>query len=109
MSRYDPIMATNAVYIIKIGIIKVVANTRVTTRNLNGLIADTSIASICSVTFIEPNSAPMFDPTLPAQIRAVTKGAKARMMAMETSDGSQDVAPNSANDGRDCLVKTRPV
>lgn len=81
----------------------------VTTKYLNGLIADTSIASICSVTFIEPSSAPMLEPTFPEQISDVTNEAKARTMAMEIRDGSHDVAPNSASDGRDCLVKTIPV
>ena len=91
------------------GIIKVVASTLVTTRYLYGLMADTSMASICSVTFIEPSSAPILEPTLPAQISAVTNGANALMMAIETSEGNQEVAPKSANDGRDCFVKTSPV
>src|SRR5579875_1159209 len=100
---------TKALYSISIGIIKVVASTRVTTKNLNGLTADTSMASICSVTFIEPNSAPMLEPTFPAQISDVTSGARARIMAIATSEGNHDVAPNSDKDGRDCLVNTTPV
>src|SRR5690349_19538245 len=92
-----------------IGTITEVAITRLATKNLNGLVADTSIASICSVTFIEPNSAPILEPTLPAVIKAVTSGANARMMAMEISEGSHEEAPNVCKDGRDCLVKTRPV
>lgn len=87
----------------------VVAKTRVTTKNLNGLVPETSIASICSVTFIEPNSAPILEPTFPAVIKAVSKGANERKIAIATSDGSHEVAPNSANEGRDCLVKTIPV
>ena len=51
----------------------------------------------------------MFDPTFPALIRAVTNGASALIIAMETKEGNQEVAPKSANDGLDCLVKTRPV
>src|SRR6187402_3222625 len=87
----------------------VVASTRVHTRYLKGLVPDTSIASICSVTRMEPNSAPMLEPTLPAAISAVTNGANARIIAIDTSDGSHEVAPNSANDGRDCLVKITPT
>ncbi len=87
----------------------VVAMTRVTTRNLNGLTAETSIASICSVTRIEPSSAPMLEPTRPALMSEVMSGANARTMAMETSEGSQEVAPNSMSEGRDCLVNTMPV
>jgi len=30
-------------------------------------------------------------------------------MAMDTNDGNQDVAPNSANEGRDCLVNINPT
>src|SRR3954467_11367080 len=102
-------MPTKPVYIINMGIITEVAITRVTTKNLNGLVADTSIASICSVTFIEPNSAPILEPTLPAQMSAVTSGANALMMAIEISEGSQEEAPNVCKEGRDCLVKTSPV
>src|SRR5665213_1171888 len=87
----------------------VVAKTRLTTKNLKGLIADTSIASICSVTFMDPNSAAILEPTLPAQISAVTNGAKARIIAMATRLGNQEVAPKVDKDGLDCLVKTRPV
>ena len=87
----------------------VVAKTRVTTKYLKGLVPDTSMASICSVTRIEPNSAPMLEPTLPAAIKAVTNGANARIMAIETNDGIHEVAPNSASEGRDCLVKITPT
>ena len=71
--------------------------------------AETSMASICSVTFIEPNSAPILEPTLPEQISEVTKEAKALTMAIEIREGNHEVAPNSAKEGRDCFVKTMPV
>src|SRR5688500_15970839 len=87
----------------------VVATTRLTTKNLNGFTAETSIASICSVTFIDPSSAPILEPTLPAAINAVTNGAKALIMAIATREGSHELAPNSASEGLDCFVKTRPV
>src|SRR6476660_8538234 len=99
-------MPTSAVYNTSIGIIHVVASTRVTTKNLKGFVADTSMASICSVTLIEPNSAPIFEPTFPAQIREVTNGASARMIAIATRDGSHEAAPNSESEGRDCFVNT---
>src|SRR5690606_17405757 len=107
--RNDPIKPTKSVYITKIGIIKVVANTLVTTKYLKGLVAETSIASICSVTFIDPSSAPILDPTLPAAIRAVTKGPMALTIAIAINAGSQDEAPNSAKDGRDWFVNTIPT
>jgi hypothetical protein len=49
------------------------------------------------------------EPTLPATIKAVTKGAKARIKAMPTSEGSHEVAPNASKDGLDWFVKTMPV
>lgn len=91
------------------GNIRVMASTLETTRNLNGFVPDTSIASICSVTFMEPNSAPMLEPTLPAAIKEVTNGASALIIAMDIKDGNQELAPNSAREGLDCLVKTSPV
>src|SRR3982751_6495311 len=96
-------------YNINNGTIQVVDNTRVTTRNLNGLVADTSIASICSVTFMEPSSAPMLDPTFPAHMSAVTSGPSALTTAIPISDGSHEVAPKSSSEGRDCFVKTTPI
>ena len=51
----------------------------------------------------------MLEPTFPAQISAVTSGASDRNNATVISDGSQEVAPNAASDGRDCLVNTMPV
>src|SRR3954469_6930604 len=103
-----PIIASKAIYNINNGTMKEVASTRVTTKNLKGLVADTSIASICSVTFMEPSSAPMFEPTFPALIKPVTNGASALTMAIVTSDGNHDLAPKSDNEGRLCLVKTIP-
>src|SRR6195952_3384424 len=89
--------------------VRVVSNTRVHTKNLKGLVPDTSIASICSVTRMEPNSAPILEPTLPAAIKAVTNGANARIIAIDTKPGNHDDAPNCNKDGRDCLVKIKPT
>ena len=58
---------------------------------------------------MEPNSAPILEPTLPAAINAVTNGAKALMIAIATNEGSHELAPNSAREGLDCFVKTSPV
>ncbi len=107
--KYEPIRATNPQNNPNIGMVIVAATTRVTTRYLNGFIAETSMASICSETRIEPNSAPMLEPTFPAHINAVTSDAKARTIAIDINEGNQDVAPKSAKEGRDCLVKTMPV
>ena len=67
----------SALYSISTGIIKVVASIRVTAKYLNGFTADTSIASICPDTFMEPNSAAICEPEFPAQMSAEIKGARA--------------------------------
>src|SRR5690349_14097203 len=87
----------------------VMASTLVIARYLKGLAEHTSMASICSVTLMDASSAPIFEPTLPAITSAVIRGARALMIAMAIREGSQEVAPNSASEGRDCLVKTIPV
>src|SRR5690606_27645467 len=87
----------------------VVAKIRLTIKNLKGLVPDTSIASICSVTFIELSSAPICEPTFPEAISAVTKGANAQTMAIEINAGSHELEPNSSKEGRDCLVNTKPT
>jgi len=55
------------------------------------------------------SSAPMFDPSLPAQINPVINGPNDRTTACDTSDGSHDSAPKDASEGRDCFVKTIPA
>src|SRR5688572_23144798 len=102
-------MARKLQYNDKTGMVIVVASTRVTTRYLNGFSAETSIASICLVTFMDPSSAPMLEPTLPAQISAVTNGPSALTMAMPIREGSHEVAPKSSKEGRDCFVNTTPM
>src|SRR5690606_8094760 len=109
MLRYAPNKATKATYNINIGIMMEVATTLLTTKNLKGLIPETSIASICSVTFIEPNSAPICEPTFPAAIKAVTKGASALITAIPITEGSIALAPKSAEEGRDGFVNTNPI
>src|SRR5688572_28914378 len=97
--KNDPRSATTSVYTTRIGTIKVVAITRVTTRYENGRVPDTSIASICSDTCILPSSAPILEPNFPAQISPVIKGPSDRTTACDTSDGSHDSAPNDDKDG----------
>ena len=66
------------------------------------------MASICSVTRMDPSSAPIPELILPAQINAVITGPISRTMEMLTMEGIQDSAPNSIRVGLDCRVKTRP-
>src|SRR6218665_534740 len=91
------------------GIMNVAASTRVTTKYFIGLVADTSMASICSVTFMEPSSAPIPEPIFPAQMSAVITGPISRMSDTDTICGSMDSAPKSLNTGRDWMVNTNPM
>ncbi len=91
------------------GSINVADRTLVTTRYLKGFVSDTCIASICSVTFIEANSAPIPDPTFPAKISAVITGPISRINETATIAGSNDSDPNFARVGLDCIVSTSPI
>lgn len=90
------------------GNIKVIAKIRVTTKYLKGLFPDTYIASICSVTRMEPNSAPIPEAIRPAQIRAVITGPISLTIDIPTIFGIHETAPNSIRVGRDCKVSTKP-
>ncbi len=105
----EPKREITSAYTTRMGRTRVVARTRETTRYEKGREAETSIASICSVTRMLPNSAPIFEPNFPAQISPVIKGPRERTTACETREGNHDSAPKDANDGWDCLVKTMPA
>jgi hypothetical protein len=79
----------------------VAANTLVTTRNRMGSADDTSMASICSVTLIDPSSAPIPEPIFPAQINAVMTGPISLISDMATIPGSMATAPKFKSAGRD--------
>src|ERR1700756_3438884 len=102
-------MAMASAAITNTGNIKVDDKMRVTTMYLNGFVPDTSMASICSVTFIEANSAPIPEPTFPAKISAVITGPISLTIDTATIAGNHDSAPNSASVGLDCMVSTRPI
>lgn len=83
-----------------------VATTGVTLRYLKGLVPKTSKASICSVTRIDPSSAPIPEPILPAQISAVTTGEISHARDTDTISSNIDCAQISTNVGLDCIVST---
>ncbi|MNR14078.1 hypothetical protein D3C85_1305300 [compost metagenome] len=58
---------------------------------------------------MEPNSAPIPDEILPAQIKAVITGAISLISESATIPGNQDSAPNLTNVGLDCNVRTKPI
>ena len=82
---------------------------RVTARNLNESTATASSASICSVTFIAPSSAPMPAPTRPATSSAVTSGPVSRISAMARPAGIIASAPKRSSEARVCIDSTTPM
>ena len=91
------------------GSITMQASTRVATRNLNGSIAEASIASICSVTLIEPSWAPMPAPTLPLTIKPVMIGPLSLTRENTITAGRKDLAPKRTRLSRVCNDITTPV
>ena len=70
-----PNMPNASAYNANMGIIGVAARTLATAKKRTGLTEDTSLASICSDTLMKPSSAPIPEPTFPAQINAVKTGS----------------------------------
>ena len=85
------------------------ATTRVTTRNLNESTATASRASICSVTFIAPSSAPTPAPTRPERSNPHTSGPVSRTSARASPAGTSASAPNRSSDARVCIDITMPT
>ena len=82
---------------VKIGSMIAQARKRGTTRYLTGLVAITSSASICSVTFMVPSSAVIEAPIRPANTNAVTIGPSSLMTDTLTNRPTDPSADNSLN------------
>ena len=67
------------------------------------------MASICSVTFIEPSSAPIPAPTRPLTINPVMTGPLSLTIEKMMTAGSIDFAPNCVSVSRVCRERTTPV
>ncbi len=109
MARKPPIRPKTSPKSVNTGTIKVVASMRVTTRYCTGLAPDTSMASICSVTFMLPSSAPMPEPILPAHMIAVIIGPISRTIDTANDLGSMLKAPKLTRVGLSCNAKTNPI
>ena len=77
--------------------------------NRYGSTEETSSASTCSVTFIEPISAPIPLATRPATTSAVITGPSSRMTEMATMAGRNDSAPKRASVGLVWRARMRPI
>ena len=88
---------------------KTVAITRGVTSFLVGSVPRARMASICSVTFMEPSSLAMPEALRPATIRPVSTGPSSRTMESETSCPVSDRAPKRARELALCSASTMPV
>ncbi len=86
-----------------------VAESRGVTSLRLGSVPSARIASICSVTCMEPSSLAIPLALRPATIRLVSTGPNSRTMDMETSCPVKASAPNRASEFALCKASTAPV
>ena len=104
-----PSMPVRFITDVRIGSAITHATTRVTTRYLKESTATASRASICSVTFIAPSSAPMPAPMRPERSRPAVSGPVSRTSAMASPAGMSASAPKRASEARVCIESTTPI
>jgi hypothetical protein len=102
-------MPAKSIMIVSTGIAIISAMMRVTARYLNESTAFASSASICSVTFIAPISAPMPAPTRPATSSPAVNGPVSRMSAIARPAGIIASAPKRSSEARVCIDRTTPI
>src|SRR5438270_7404986 len=83
--------------------------TRGVTSFFIGSVPSARMASICSVTCMEPNSLAMPLALRPATINPVSTGPSSRTIDNETSCPVNDSAPNLASEFALCKASTAPV
>src|SRR4051812_47428240 len=84
-------------------------NTRGVTSFFMGSVPSARMASICSVTTMEPSSLAMPDEFRPATIRLVSTGPSSRTMEVETSWPTSVIDPKRCNVLEVCSASTAPV
>ena len=88
-------------------------NTEETTRGvtnfLMGSVPSARMASICSVTTIDPSSLAMPDEFRPATMRLVSTGPSSRTMEVDTSCPTSVIDPNRCKVFDVCSASTAPV
>ena len=85
-TNQPPNMPMKSARMVSSGSIKAVATMRGVTSFLIGSVPSARMASICSVTFMEPSSLAMPEELRPAIISAVNTGPSSRTSEIETSE-----------------------
>src|SRR6478672_11268115 len=86
-----------------------VATTRGPTSFFMGSVPSARMASICSVTTIDPSSLAIPDVFRPATIRLVSTGPSSRTMEVDTSWPTSVIDPKRCNVLEVCSASTAPV
>ena len=108
-ARKPPRIPAKSINVVSSGTAMMQARMRVTARYLKELTAVASSASICSVTFIAPSSAPMPAPTRPDSSSPAVSGPVSRIIAIARPAGIIETAPNRSSDARVCMESTTPT
>ena len=85
-----------------------VATMRGVTSFFSGSVPSARMASICSVTIIEPSSLAMPEALRPETISAVNTGPSSLIIEKLTSSPVNAAAPNCVSDAADCSASTPP-
>ena len=104
-----PIVPKPSEMIVRMNIIMTVAVTLGATSFLIGSVPSERIASICSVTTIDPSSLAMPDALRPETIRLVSTGPSSVIMDRLTNCPVNEAAPNCSSVDADCKARTAPV
>ena len=104
-----PVSPTRSEMMLRKNSMTTLAMTRGVTSFLVGSTPMARMASICSVTFMEPSSLAMPLELRPATIRPVSTGPSSRTMESETSLPVSDSEPNCCSVLEVCSASTAPV
>ena len=104
-----PVSPTRSEMMLRKNSMTTAANTRGVTSFLVGSTPIARIASICSVTFMEPSSLAMPLELRPATIKPVSTGPSSRTIESETSWPVSDSEPNCCRVLDVCSASTAPV
>ena len=89
--------------------VKMVAKRRGVTSFFSGSVPRARMASICSVTIMEPSSLAIPEALRPETMRLVSTGPSSLIIERLTSSPVIAVAPNCAREEADCSASTPPV
>ena len=109
LTAQPPVSPTRSEMMTRKNSMAVAAMTRGVTSFLEGSVPRARMASICSVTTMEPSSLAMPEALRPETIRPVSTGPSSRTMESETSCPVSDSEPKRSSVFEVCRASTAPV